>query len=91
MGDMMPENAIPAWMKVLIVALALPVAGFPLLLADAPDEGAVRLLVWLYPAYVAASAVCAWICYGQRREVTWILLALMALSHFSVYYLALVQ
>ncbi len=91
MGDKLPENPMPAWMKILIVALALPVAGFPLLLAGAPADSMARLLVWFYLAYVAASAVCAWICYGQRPEVTWILLVLMALSHFSIYYLALGQ
>ena len=27
MGDKLPENPMPAWMKILIVALALPAAG----------------------------------------------------------------
>ncbi len=74
------------WMKVLIVVLALPVLGFPALLADAPAEGLPRVLVWLYPAYVLGSAVCAWICHKARADVTWILLVLMVLSHVSIFY-----
>lgn len=82
-----PGNPVPAWMKALIVVLSLPVLAFPMLLAGDASEGLPRLLVWLYPAYVLGSAVCAWICYGRRPEVTWILLGLMVLSHVSIFYL----
>jgi len=85
----MEENKMPIWIKALIVLMMLPVAGFFLLLTGLPADHTVRMLIWFYPAYIIASGVCAWMCWKQRPEITWILLLLMLLSTLSIYYLAL--
>ncbi len=80
---------MPFWVKALIVAMMLPLAGYILLLSGLPDDHTVRLLVWFYPAYIIASGVCAWMCWKERPEITWILLVIMLLSNSGIYYLAL--
>lgn len=79
----------PLWFKILTIILMLPAAGFPLLLSTAGADSPIKLLLWLYPAYVIVSGVCAIMCYQSRNEISWILLALMLLSHAGIYYLAL--
>lgn len=80
----------PLWFKILVIVMMLPAAGFPLLVSalssDADDT--VKLLVWFYPAYMIASGVCARMCYVDRREVSWVLIALMVLSTAAIYWLA---
>lgn len=82
-----PSEPIPLWFKVIVLVCALPVLAFPFLLADAPEGGSARTLMFLYPAYVIGSAICALICYGQRPEVSWILLVLMLLTHAAMWIL----
>lgn len=86
----MEQQKTPLWFKILALVLMLPVFGLPTLLSGLDGaENAVRLLVWLYPAYVILSGICALLCYRSRPELAWILLILMLLSHAGVYYLAL--
>lgn len=76
----------PLWMTALIVIVALPVFSFPVYLQICPSD--VKALVWVYPVYVLAGAWLAWLCYPQRRALSWILVALMALSHAAVWIMA---
>lgn len=79
---------VPLWVLAAIIVVALPVAAFPAMLASARHGGDVASsFLWLYPAYVAATAILAWQCYGRRSEMTWILLALMALTHVAMWLL----
>lgn len=77
---------VPWWMYVVIAVCMVPGLGFPwaLSLADAGDS-VVKWLVWLYPAYVLLSGLLAWQCYGRRSVLTWIVLALLVLSHAGMY------
>lgn len=78
------------WFRLLVIVLALPLAGYPALLSGADDaDPALSTLVWLYPAYVVCAAVCAWMCYPRRKDVAWILLALMLLTQIGMYYTCL--
>lgn len=84
------ESETPLWFKILVVVLMMPVAGLPTLLSSMGGvENPVKMLIWLYPAYVLVTGICATMCYRSRRELSWILLVLMLLSHLGVYYLAL--
>ena len=80
----MPQAPFPLWMKLLIIALALPALLFPAAVPMLGGYPELRALVWAYPLYGAATALCAWMCYRERPEVTWILLALLLLSHAGV-------
>ena len=84
-----PRLKTPAWVTVVIIICMLPVLAFPTLLSMTGADTPARLLVWFYPFYVIASGVCAWICWPQRRDVMWILLALMVLSHLAMWMLVL--
>lgn len=79
------QRHAPAWMTVLIIVCMLPVLAFPSLLAMSPADPGAGALIWLYPFYVIASGVCAWICYPARKEICWILLILMLLSHAAMW------
>lgn len=77
----------PGWMKAVIAAMMLPLALYPRMLDAAADNPSIKYLVALYPAYVLATGLCAWIVYPQRHEVAWILLALLALAHAGMFWL----
>lgn len=86
-GNTPYNQPTPLWMKIVIIACMLPALAFPSLLAMTQADTAARTLVWLYPFYVLASGLCSWICYGQRREMSWILIILMLLSHAAIWVL----
>ena len=83
-GEFGPEGPLkprrPWWFTVILVIMVFPAFGMPWMMASAPEGSMLQTLIKLYPAYLALSAVCAWLCYPQRRELAWILVALMALS-----------
>lgn len=81
------NTLIPLWMKIVIICCMLPVLAFPSLLAATQADTPARTIVWLYPFYVLASGLCAWIYYPVRREMSWILIVLMLLSHAAVWIL----
>lgn len=82
----------PAWVTVVIILCVLPVFSFPALLAWCPPghEG-VRMLLWCYPFYAVVAAWLAWVCWPERPYMTWILLALMLLSHASAWGMVLLN
>lgn len=88
---MIPEyrGKTPIWMTVIIIVAMLPVFLFPTLLGMLPpDSEGVRAIVWCYPFYVIMSGFLAYVSYGSRPEMSWILLILMVLSHAAVWMLA---
>lgn len=85
---MKSNRRVPVWMLCVIILVALPVVAFPAMLsASAAMAGGDKYFLWLYPAYVVAAAILAYQCYGRRTEMTWIILALMALTHLAMWML----
>lgn len=82
-GPVKPRR--PWWFTTLLILLVVPAFGTPWLLADAPTDSLLELLIKWFPAYLILSAVCAWLAYPARREVSWILVAVMALSAGSLF------
>ena len=91
MSDYNPasRSRIPAWVTVVIIICMLPVLAFPTMLSMTMPDSPARTFVWFSPFYVIASGVCARICWRQRRDVMWILLILMLLSHLAMWMLVL--
>lgn len=83
------RQKVPAWVTAVIIVCMLPVAAFPTLLSMSAPDSAARLFVWFYPAYVIAAGICARICWRQRRDVMWILLVTMLMSHAAMWALVL--
>ncbi|MDE6125907.1 MAG: hypothetical protein K2G30_03030 [Muribaculaceae bacterium] len=86
-----PKTArrVPWWMWVILILCMAPGLSFPwaVQMAEHADTLA-RGLIWFYPCYVLCSGFLAWQCYGRRTYMTWIILALLVLSHLCFYYLA---
>lgn len=70
----------PVWFALVCVVFTLSGILGPMAALGTPDEGTMRTLLWLLPAYSAATSICAWKCYGQRRELAWILLGVGVLA-----------
>lgn len=78
---------VPVWMTVMIIAVVFPTAFMlPWLLSES-GQNTPGLFMVFYPVYELASAWLAWLSYGRRTEMTWILLALMILTHPAMYML----
>lgn len=78
----------PWWFTALLIILVLPAGQTPMLLASAPAEPpVVKTLVWLYPLYTLVSAYLSWVCYNGRRLMSWILVALIVLTHVAIWLL----
>lgn len=79
---------MPWWVKLLLVVMTLPVLSLPWLLAKAPEENTEALwLLRLYPVAIVLAAWCGWKAYGQRPEVTWVLIAVMFLTNAAMWVL----
>lgn len=83
------NRRVPLWVTAIIIVCVLPVIAFPAMLSetDAISENGMKLFLWLYPLYVAATAIIAWQCYGRRTLMTWVLLGLMLLTHAAMWLL----
>ena len=81
---------VPLWMVAVIILCALPGVSFPFL-GDLLTSGDLTIegLTWFYPVYTIASALLAWQCYGRRTLMSWVILALLVVSHACFIYLAL--
>lgn len=80
-------NSIPLWGRVLVVACMLPAFDLPWLWAGNPETDTAKTLLWLYPAFVLVAGVCAWLSWRRGRELTFILLFLLLLSHVAMWLL----
>ena len=83
----MEENnkKTPQWFLWLVIVMMLPVLSCPWLISNAPQG--TSMFVWFYPIYVITSGWLAYHCYVPRREISYILIALMLLSHVSMWML----
>ena len=85
-----PEKIkFPLWAKLLIIISALPVVSLPMIInqCSAARYEEIKMFLMIYPLYVLASAVMAWISYRQRREVSLILSVVMLLTHVAMWLL----
>lgn len=85
--DVTPPRRRPLWFAVLCVALCVPAFVLPLVKGmDAVREALGELFTY-FPVYVCASALCAWLSYARRRDVSWILTGVVLLSYLAIYLL----
>lgn len=80
------KSKIPKWFIAVVVIAMLPMLAWPTLLSRCSEDSPIKLFVWLLPAYVIASGICALLCYSERREVAWILIVLMLLTQSALIY-----
>lgn len=82
-------NRRPRWLIIMVIILMLPLLAYPNMLGLMPDTGTNVTLLKLYPLYVLLSGWCMLMCYPARRDVMWILVILVILTHASMWYLTL--
>lgn len=88
-NDDMPRIPMPWWVKLLIIADALPVVALPALLSRCQADSPAETFVMFYPLYVLAASVCEWIVWRRRPDVCYILLAVVLLTHIGIWALVL--
>lgn len=82
----------PFWLLVIIIILSLPIFAFPTMLGMINQgEQVVQTMAWLYVAYILLTDYLAWICWPERKTMTWILLALLIMSHCAMWGLVLME
>ena len=83
------DRKFPLWVKLLIIISALPVVMLPIIIGncDAVRYEEIKMFIMIYPLYVLASAIMAWISYRQRPEVAIILIVITLLSHIAMWML----
>lgn len=89
MSEDVAEKKFPLWVKMLIIIASLPVVMLPVIINDCNPVRyeEIKLFLILYPCYVLASAIMAWISYRNRPEITAILILLMLLTHMAMWFL----
>lgn len=80
-------NPMPLWAKILVAVCILPALDLPWLWAGNPETDTAKTLLWLYPAFTLLAGVCAWLAWRRSRELSFILLFLLILSHIAMWLL----
>ena len=80
-------GAAALWIKIIIIVCSLPVCSMPWLLRLCPPEDTAKTFLYIYPLYVLMTAWLAWRNIQLRPAVTWILLAVMLLTHAAMWLL----
>lgn len=82
----------PWWLLVIIIICIIPVFSFPAILGMInPADETAKIMSWFYLFYVFATGYLAWICWPERKAVTWILLAILLLSHVAMWSMVLYE
>lgn len=82
MTDELPAAPMPLLVKVIIVVSALPVLDMPFLMAGSDMLYTMgKLLLYFYPVFVLLCAWCAWRVWQSNATLSYILIALMWLTH----------
>ena len=77
----------PLWATLFALACLVPLAFYPLLLSRVDPQ--LMVFVKLYIPYTLLTAWLAWLCWPRRREMYWILLLLLLLTHAAMWLPAL--
>lgn len=78
----------PLWFACLCIAVCVPAFFMPFMEGMEDVRAVLGELFTYFPVYVCASALCAWLSYGRKTYVAWILIAVLALSYLSIWLLA---
>lgn len=86
------KNRRPYWLLGIIIIASLPVFTFPTLLGMInPADTVVQTMAWFYLLYILCTDYLAWICWPERKAITWILILLLLLSHLAMWGLVLYE
>ena len=84
------NSSRPLWLLLIIIVFSLPIFAFPTMLGlISPGQEVEKTMAWLYIIYILLTDWLAWMCWPQRKAVTWILLALLLMSHAAMWGLIL--
>lgn len=82
----------PLWLLILLIIVSLPVFTFPTLLGMInPADTVASTMAWFYLFYILLTDYLAWICWPQRKAITFVLILLLVLSHISMWGLVLYE
>lgn len=85
-GKPKSQPRAPWWFILIVLLSILPVAAWPLVLTNIHplvNEGN-RIFLMVFPVYAVLTGYISYRIYRGRREVSWILLALLWLSYGAV-------
>ncbi|MBD5213566.1 MAG: hypothetical protein HDS75_01915 [Bacteroidales bacterium] len=77
------SSSRPLWVTIVALLALAPLALFPLLLRHV--EPGMMIFVKLYVPYALFTAILAWVCWPRRRDMFWILIILLLLSHVAIW------
>ena len=75
----------PRYILAIVVLMMMPLLAYPWVLSTTQSE--YRTLVAMYPVYVLATGFLSYQCYVSRRELFYILLFLLLMSHIAIWWL----
>lgn len=79
----MKQPRRPLWVTLVTLIALAPLALYPALLNH--TEPGMGIFAKLYIPYALFTAALAWICWPRRRDMFWILLILLILSHAAMW------
>lgn len=83
-----PQRA-PLWILVVVIVSILPVVGWPWYMSQygLQQGGQTAFLATVFPIYIILCGYLAYRCYLYRKEVTYVLLAIMWMSYAAALFL----
>lgn len=79
----------PFWFCLIVAVAVLPSFLFPTFFAIGGETKAAidEFILYGFPIYLIVSALLAYLCYAERRVLSWILTAVMYLTDIAMYLL----
>lgn len=79
----------PLWILVVVIVSILPVIGWPWYMSQfgLTQGGQTAFLATVFPIYIILCGYLAYKCYLYRKEVTYVLLAIMWMSYVAAIFL----
>lgn len=80
-----PTRRPPIWFTILIIVMLIPIIAWPFVIINQDPENTDNWwIINIFPIYALLSGYISYKCYLDRREISYIILAMLLLSYLAI-------